>query len=262
MATHKADGATALSAREQPATDQIDVTLPTDLPADVADYARLRLGGMVLEVLGGATPIRVRLSIYPDPAVHFPVVAQANAQPPGRPVRAQARGATAREAIDLLQARLRHQLRQALGTDDSDTMPPNPVALPLPRRPDDSAVVRRKLVPFARLTVDEAVREMRLRDYDFHLFTEIGSDQDSVVYGCGPDTLRLAQLVPLPERLAPHAVRIVYYDRPAPVLSVPEATDMLRLSEVRFTFFRDAHSGRGSALYRRNDGHFGLLTAE
>ena len=37
--------------------------------------------------------------------------------------------------------------------------------------------------------------------YDFHLFTEAGTGQDSVLYRSGPTGYRLAQLVPRRKRL-------------------------------------------------------------
>jgi ribosome-associated translation inhibitor RaiA len=53
---------------------------------------------------------RVRVIRHADPAVARPVVAQANLDVSGRLVRAQVEGATAQEAIDRLEARLRRQL--------------------------------------------------------------------------------------------------------------------------------------------------------
>ncbi|WP_340687998.1 hypothetical protein [Amycolatopsis coloradensis] len=74
--------------------------------------------------------------------------------------------------------------------------------------------------------MDEAFFEMHLPDYDFHLFTESGTGQDSVRYHAGPTLPRLAQPTP-----------------PGPHL-----------------FFVDADRGRGSVLYHRYDGHYGLIT--
>lgn len=45
----------------------------------------------------------------------------------------------------------------------------------------------------------------RRRTYDFHLFTERGTRQDSVLHA-GPEGYRLAQVAPNPGALAPHAL--------------------------------------------------------
>ena len=55
---------------------------------------------------------RVKLTRHPDPAVKRPVVAQANLDVDGRLVRVQVEAVTAREAIDRLEARLRHRLER------------------------------------------------------------------------------------------------------------------------------------------------------
>lgn len=49
---------------------------------------------------------RGRLIGHADPAITEPIVAQANVDMEGRPVRVQVTAATTREAIDLLEARL------------------------------------------------------------------------------------------------------------------------------------------------------------
>jgi len=243
-------------------------------PPDTGDYARrmitavLRRAAGVDQARASRWGVQVRLSTYRDPAVPFPVVAQVNLEFGDRPIRVQVSGATAREAIDLLQVRLRHQLDQHLAQAGSGSpparaerqMPPNPRRVFFPRPPQTQQIVRRKPVRLALLGVDEAVREMERQDYYFHLFTEIGTRQDSVVYRTGPIGYRFTQVRPAPEQLAPYTVQLSCYDRPAPRLRIAEATEWLRMSEVPFLFFLDADRERGSVLYRRYDGHYGLLS--
>jgi hypothetical protein len=102
---------------------------------------------------------------------------------------------------------------------------------------------------------------MEMMDYDFHLFTESGSGQDSVVYRFGPGPFRLAQLDPRPELIAPYSFPVNLLKTPAPVLTAKEAQDRLDATDYPFLFFRDATTGRGSVLYARYDGHYGLVTA-
>ena len=46
---------------------------------------------------------------------------------------------------------------------------------------------------------------------------------------------------------------------PAPLLSVPEAVEYLRLTGVGFLFFVDTGDRRGRLLHRRHDGGYGLV---
>ncbi|HEU0087653.1 MAG TPA: sigma 54 modulation/S30EA ribosomal C-terminal domain-containing protein, partial [Pseudonocardiaceae bacterium] len=205
--------------------------------------------------------VRVRLSAHRDPAVHFPVVAQGNADVAGHPVRAQVHAATAWEAIAALQARLGDQIDRARRAAESwqPAAPPSPRVAWFPRPPAARQIVRYKPWQLALLGVDDAVAEMERRDYGFYLFTEAGNGQDSVVYRCGPTGYRLAQVLPAPQRLARYTVPLTCYDRPAPELRTVEAAELLGMSEVPFLFFRDTASGRGRVLYRRYDGHYGLI---
>ena len=66
-------------------------------------------------------------------------------------------------------------------------------------------MIRHKSYAPGRLTPDEAAADAELLDYDFHLFTEKSTGQDSV-------------------------------------------------------FFVNAETGRGNVIYRRYDGHYGLIT--
>jgi hypothetical protein len=44
-------------------------------------------------------------------------------------------------------------------------------------------------------------------------------------------------------------------------MALEDAVELLDLSEDRFVFYGDTASGRGQVLYRRYDGHYGLITA-
>jgi Sigma 54 modulation/S30EA ribosomal protein C terminus len=51
-----------------------------------------------------------------------------------------------------------------------------------PRPPGERTVVRHKSCTLGRETPDEAAAEAELMDYDFHLFTEKSTGEDSVIY--------------------------------------------------------------------------------
>jgi hypothetical protein len=230
-------------------------------PVGTDDAAQRSIVELVAQSLVPVRGVRVRLGAHRDPAVHFPVVAQGNIDLADGLVRAQVNAATGREAILLLEARLRYQLDRAVpGASRFRRLPlPHPWVAPYPRPPQTRRIARVKVVHPAVLGVDQAVGVMERRDYGFHLFVETGNGQGSVVYRAGTAKYRLAQVVPGPELLAPYSVALSCFDRPVPRLGTAEAADRLGLSEVAFLFFFDLDRRGGAVLYRRYDGHYGLI---
>lgn len=252
----------------------VDVTTHGRLPG-AADYARTKVGGLGRFTRRPVLSARVRLTRHPDPAVERPVVAQANLDVDGRLVRVQVQGVTARDAIDRLEARLRHQLertaqhweavrgRVPVASAHEWRHQSEPTHRPdyFPRSPDERRVIRRKSFTLAPCTVDEAATEMDLLDYDFHLFTEKATGAAGVLYRAGPTGYRLAQVAPASrDQLAPFRLSLSISSQPVPCLTVEQATDRLGLLGLPFLFFIDAAQGRASVLYHRYDGHYGLIT--
>ena len=121
--------------------------------------------------------------------------------------------------------------------------------------------MRRKSFTMAPCTIDEAAREMDLLDYDFHLFTEIGTGAAGVLYRAGATGYRLALVAPaLADQLSPYALPVTISRHPVPCLTEEEAANRLGLLGLPFLFFIDAAQGRASVLYHRYDGHYGLIT--
>jgi ribosome-associated translation inhibitor RaiA len=130
-----------------------------------------------------------------------------------------------------------------------------------PRPADERQLVRHKSYSLARETPDEAAFEMESMDYDFHLFTDLATGQDTVIYRTNPHGYRMAQVQPSPDLISPDAaVPLTLSTIPAPLMSVPEAEERLDITGFPFAFFADETSGRGSILYHRYDGHYGLIT--
>ena len=120
----------------------------------------------------------------------------------------------------------------------------------------------------ARLSEDPDVSVLLLEagpadtfDYEFHLFTEIGTTFASVLYRGGPTGYRLALVTAVsPEQLAPFELPLTISSQPAPCITVEQATERLGLLGLPFLFFIDAAQGRAGVLYHRYDGHYGLIT--
>ncbi len=216
---------------------------------------------------------RVKLTMAADPAVERPAIAQANIDLSGRLIRAQAAAATMRQAIDLLHDRLRVRLEHAARNWEA-IRGREPMGIPhewrrqsphahrpayFPRPLEERTVMRHKSYALRRQSPQEAIADMELLDYDFHLFTEQDTGQDSVVYR-SESGYRLAQADPKPGRLAPLDPSITVSELPAPVLTLPQATTNLEELGRPFLFFVDEATGRGNVLYHRYDGHYGLIT--
>jgi ribosome-associated translation inhibitor RaiA len=259
---------------ELPAAFEVEVTTHGQLPG-ADDYARTKIGELGRLTHEPVLHAHVRLSEHGDPAVARRVVAQANLDVDGRLVRAQVEGVTAREAVDRLEARLRHRLERTAehwesrrgatprGGPQEWRHQSEPTHRPnyFPRPESERRIMRHKSYSVPTCTVDEAAFEMELLDYDFHLFTEKGTGQDSVLYRGGPAEYRLAQVDPQSaDDLAPFQLPLTVSPAPAPRLTVEQAIERIGLLGLPFLFFVDTARGRGCVLYHRYDGHYGLIT--
>lgn len=226
-----------------------------------------RVGDPVL----GAT---VRLERTTDPARERSAIVTATIDVDGWPVRARAEAATFRDATDQLVARLRDQLqhlderRLALrhrGAEhaagewrhgDRPTQRPGRHPRPVGER----RIVRRKTFSTPESTIDEAVFDMESLDHEFFLFADLASGQDALVWRDAAGR-RIRFAGGAPEGLEPLTVgEIVVEPEAAPVATIEEARERLDVGPEPWVFFRDPERGRGRVLYRRYDGHYGLIT--
>jgi ribosome-associated translation inhibitor RaiA len=257
-----------------PQAIDVDVTTHGELP-EAAEYARTKIGELGRYTSRPVLQAHVKLSRHHDPAVPRPVVAQANLDVDGRLVRAQVQAETAREAVDLLAARLRRRLERiaehwearrgelpsASSHEWRHDSEPTPRPNYFPRPADERRVIRRKSFTMAPCTLDEAARELELLDYDFHLFTEQGTGTAAVLYRDDATGYRVALVAPaLAGQLSPYELPVTISRHPVPCLTEEEAADRLSLLGLPFLFFVDAAQGRASVLYHRYDGHYGLIT--
>lgn len=131
----------------------------------------------------------------------------------------------------------------------------------------DGVITRRKVCPLLRGTPLQAIVEMDAMDYDVHLFTDVETGEDAVVYRAGPSGLRLARqhrMCPPGSSLTASSQRapLIVNPHPTPILTEAAAVDRVRDHGAPFLFFTDAATGRGCLLYRRYDGDLGLITPD
>lgn len=214
---------------------------------------------------------RVRLTEQRDPTRERRVVAQANVRLRGGAVRAQAAASTVAAAVDELCERLHTRLEKSSTRWEARRgRRPHPGSWRhgsepshrqdfFPRPEEECQIVRHKAFTLAACSVDEAADEMDSMDYAFHLFVEDTTGQDSVLYRT-PDGYRLARVRPVHGQIPLAGVPLTVSEHPAIRLPVTEAITRLTMSDLPFVFFVDTENERGSVLYRRYDGHYGLIT--
>ena len=256
-----------------PQTPRVQTEARGDIPDGAVDLAVQRIRSSLRLAPEPVLFARVKLTMVADPAVERPAIAQANIDLNGRLIRAQAVEETMREAIERMHDRLTIRLERA-ARNWAAIRGGEPVARPhewrhqslrtprmpyFPRSPEERTVIRHKSYALARETPDEAVAELELLDYDFHLFTEKATGEDSVV--CRTEGgYRLAQAHPQSHRLGPMDASITIGEDPAPRLAPADATARLEALGQTFLFFVNSETGRGNLIYHRYNGHYGLIT--
>jgi hypothetical protein len=253
-------------------TVQVQAETRGAVPEGAVSFAVQRVSSLLKMAPEPVLFARVKLTMAADPAVERPAVAQVSVDLNGRLVRAQAAGETMREATGYACDRLRIRIRRA-ARNWAAIRGGQPVAGPgewrhqsrpaprppyYPRPPEERTIVRHKSYALAHETPDEAVADAELLGYDFHLFTEKSTGEDSVIYRSG-DGYRLALARPRTHRLGPVDPSVTICPAPAPRLSMAGAIARLEAAGQPFLFFVNAETGRGNLIYHRYDGHYGLI---
>ncbi|MPZ84493.1 MAG: hypothetical protein GEV28_30530 [Actinophytocola sp.] len=248
-------------------SDSVAVQSVGEIVDSAREYARRQIAAFVrrLQTRQQGQPLsaRVKLTASTRSSTRLPVLAQANLYIGEQPVRAQVAAAFVHEASQALRARLGEQIARLTNPDRPRPWPTGGVELefgctvPVGQR----KIVRRKSYRLTWCTPDHAALTMDVMDYDCHLFVDACTGQDSLIYRVGPTGYRLSRLVPLPPPPAP-VTPLTIDPRPVPQLTAEEAVARLDSTELPYRFFRDAATGRGTVLYRRYDGHYGLITTD
>jgi hypothetical protein len=187
-----------------------------------------------------------------------PALVQVNLRVAGAPARVQVAGESPSVAIDRAAERLRLQIRRL--TTAYEPWPwPDPQRRPL-AVPINGVLRRHKSYRLQVGSPCQAVASMNAMDNDVMLYRDAETGEDAVVYRSGPTGLRLARQhsmrppamhLLLPITVNAHRIAVLY---------PTEAAHRLIEGWLPFVFFTDRGTRRGSLLYRRYDGDFGLIT--
>ena len=259
------------------------------VPASAESYAEKRIQSFVENSDRPCRYARMKLTAAENPAVDRPAMAQATVELERFALRAHSTAPTFTEATDQVIARLAAQLESH--RDRERLKPHGQVAAPgswrhanlartekpyFDRPVGEREIVRHKSFAADELTIDEAAWDMAMLDYDFFLFVELTSGQDSLIERRDDGALVVHHLDQGVDRggdadvesgasslTSGGATTTIDYERAElspPELAVSQAIELLNESGARLLFFRNLASGRGNVVYRRYDGHYGLLT--
>lgn len=191
--------------------------------------------------------VDVRLIHQPEPGRVDPVALRVTIAMSGGSVRASARTGDVRSAVAVVERRLKERLRRRaerrFATRDAEPST-RAVNMQIPDRrferlPADREIVRNKSVSPGPSSLEEATFDLTSMGYDFFLYVDIETDDDAVVARTD-DGRFVAHISP-------------------PVATVASARERLDAGNEPFVFFLDDRTRRGNVLYRRFDGHYGLI---
>ncbi|MFJ8622501.1 sigma 54 modulation/S30EA ribosomal C-terminal domain-containing protein [Kitasatospora sp. NPDC093550] len=233
--------------RHRPALD-VRVEIRGELPREDAEYARARALETATALGPGAHALRLRLTRTRDRSVTRPAVAQAQVELDGAgPVRVHLATRTASESVDLVlgtlagrAVRLSEQGDIGFAVTYESVYRPQYADRPLAGR----RIARHKTVVLARRTPGRAARELLALDRRFHLYTDLATGRDGLVRRC-----------PLSGAVEPYLAG----SEAVPPLDLAEAARRLWLTGGPFVAHTDPGDDRIRVLYRRYDGHYGLI---
>ena len=252
----------------------IDLSTHGVVGADVRRYAEEKIARVGRLAPRPILFARAKLTEEANPAVERRAVAEASLDVEGHVVRAHVAAHEMRAAVDLLEERLRRRLEELsehieARRQESGTPLPGewrhgdlPTARPdyYPRPVEERELVSHKTFADGSQTPEEAALDMRLLDFDFYLFTNIASGEDNVIYWRPEGGLGWTQTTPGADRPDGYALELHPDPAPPSAMEIDQAMQRLDVSGEPFIFFVNSQSGRGNVLYRRYDGHYGLIT--
>jgi ribosome-associated translation inhibitor RaiA len=223
-----------------------------------------------------SAPIRdahVVLTQEENPRLAHPARAEAEIDVNGNVIRGRVADVDIGHAVDQLGERMRRQLRRFVETRMTahrvpahpapgewrhrQWSPPRPEHFPRPAA--DRELMRRKAFDLGAMSAFEAAELMQDLDHDFLLFSDSRTGADAVVYV--RDDGDLGVIVPAGTPLPSAPAESIRYEHSR--LTDPLAVDaaVAEMDELghRFLYFVNPATGRGTIIYLRYDGHYGLI---
>jgi ribosome-associated translation inhibitor RaiA len=244
------------------------------VPEGAVELARDRVTSLLRLSREPVLSARVKLTVRAEQGRPRLALAQANLDVDGRSVRAQAVAETMWRAVNELRDRLLIRLARVSrdwpvrrgGRPLTTPREWRPSGVPGRRAPErsppdrDRYVVRHKIIKPFLATPLEAALDMELLDYDFYLFTDAVTGDDCVIDRNGTK-YRVLRLIPSANGVNGNGGPVMVDHEAAPVLTPTQALGRLTAENLAYVFFSDPETHGSRVVYRRYDGHYGVITA-
>lgn len=261
----------------------VTVTTKGSVSSEEADHARRKLEEASASITQPILFSRMKLTGPAEKAAarrpggsgRPDALAEATLDIDGSLLRSHAAAATVGEAVDLAIHRLEVRIQQ--NRDRSHHKPSARISTPgewrhgnlgselLPyfdRPVEDRQLVRHKSFAPSEMTFEEAAWDMALLDYDFFLFVELSTGLDTLIERTADGDLVVAESSRAPsdavDSLLPEGWH--RHDGNTPTLTTNAAIEMLNQTDAQRVFYDNADTGRANVVYRRYDGHYGVIT--
>ena len=254
---------------------KVSVTARTPMSADQKRRAAERLEALEPLAQGRVLAARVRVQHDDNPRIAHAYHAEGEIDVNGRIVRARSVGPSTDAALDTLADGLGRQLRRAadrrtahrhetgeagLGQWRHADLPTKRPAF-FPRPPQERRVIRRKTLALEPMTPVTAAADMLDLDHDFYLFRDARSGADAVIHRLREDG-RLGLIEPAgASPTTDDRWLVAEPNRFSEPVDLQMAIEEMDAVEHRFLYYIERDSGRGSVIYRRYDGHYGVIEA-
>ncbi len=253
----------------------VEVVRRGDVPEQAGDYAAEKVSHVAVSAGRPLRFARVKLTKAENPGIERPAMVEAVLEFDRSMIRAHSAAPTFTEAADLASARLRSGIEHHLDRTQRHHDPSGIEALPgtwrhgnlartetpfFDRPEEEREIVRHKSFAADELTVEEAAWDMALLDYDFFLFVELETGDDTLLERTDDGGLTIQQMDAGPDTGRALPAEVEVSSRTTPELEVSQAIDVLGQSGEKRLFFKNGSTGRGNVIYRRYDGHYGLIT--
>jgi ribosome-associated translation inhibitor RaiA len=249
---------------------RISLDASDDVPVRVREHATERIARAASRAPHPVLRGRVVLRQAHNPSLTRPATCKVVLDVSGTPVCAHVAASEPYAAIDLASARLEDSLRRLGERERADRRWHGEVepgswrhGARAARRPEmtergeDERELRSRSVDAAPRTAVDAAFDMELRDHDFELFVDADGRIDGVVHRAPDGFIGLRRVDGSASGDLPGWMRAD--SGSAPALTVEAARERLAAGGEPFVLFVDAETGRGAVVYRRFDGHDGLL---
>jgi ribosomal subunit interface protein len=233
--------------------------------------AQMKLGELEAFTKGPILGARIVLIQEANPRIAMPARAEAEVDLQGRVVRARAAAPSMEAAIDDVTERLQRHLRRYV--ERLVTREREPAQAPpgewshrfrsAPRPPtfvrpvEEREIIRRKSFAVGSMSAEEAADALEDLDHDFFLFHDAQTDADAVLYW--RDDGLLALIEPPSKARTDDRGPVLEKSRFSSPIDLQTAVAEMNALNHRFLFFENAATGRGNVIYRRHDGHYGLI---